>query len=160
MFRSASRTPCPQSHTWRTLMVPDWRLGGWGHPWRHGSSWYVILDLCTKFQLCSMIRSASRTPPSSKSYLEDAEGSWLETWRMGSSLTCWIILEDPQELTLKVWCQYLLIWPSYGDLISYPPLSQVKHHCGTTQFYIKYHFSALCRPHIKRRQDFRLPPTI
>ena len=23
----------PRSHTWRTLKVPDWRLGGWGHPW-------------------------------------------------------------------------------------------------------------------------------
>ena len=92
IIRSVSRTPHPWSHTWRTLKVPDWRLGGWGHPWRHGSSWYVILDLCTKFQLSSMFRSASRTPPSSKSYLEEFDGSWLEIWRMGSSLMLWMVL--------------------------------------------------------------------
>ena len=33
-----------------------------GHPWHHGSSWYVILDLCAKFHLSSMNRSVSRTP--------------------------------------------------------------------------------------------------
>ena len=53
--------PHPQSHTCRTFMVPDWRLGGWGHPWHHGSLWYVVFDLCIKFQLSSMIRCASRT---------------------------------------------------------------------------------------------------
>ena len=62
MFRSASRTSCPRSHTWRMLKVPDWSLGGWGHHWQYRLSWYVILDLCTKFQLSSMFRSASRTP--------------------------------------------------------------------------------------------------
>ena len=84
--------PRPRSDTWRKLMVPEWRLGGWGHPWNHGSSWYVTLDLCSKFLLSSMIRSLSRTPPPPKSYLEDIDGSWLETWRMGSSLTSWIVL--------------------------------------------------------------------
>ena len=34
--------------------------------------------------------------------LEDIDGSWQETWRMGSSLMCWIILGYPQELILKV----------------------------------------------------------
>ena len=48
-------------YTWRTLRVPDWILGGWGHPWRHWLSSYVILDLCVKCQLSSMIRSMSRT---------------------------------------------------------------------------------------------------
>ena len=61
MNRSVSRTPCPRSHTWRTLMVPDWRLGGWVHSWHHRSSWYVIFELCAKFQLSSMILSVSRT---------------------------------------------------------------------------------------------------
>ena len=84
--------PILEVHTWRTLMVPDWRLGGWRHCWHHGLSWYVIFYLCTIFHISSMIRSASRTNPSSKSYLEDAEGSWLETGRVGSSLTSWIIL--------------------------------------------------------------------
>ena len=61
-----------------------------------------------------MIRSASRTPASSKSYLEDAEGSWLATWRMGSSLTCWFTLGDPQELILKVSWRSDLIWPFHA----------------------------------------------
>ena len=45
----------------RMLMIPDWSLGGWGYPWHHGS-WYVIIYLCAKFQLSSMIWSVSRTP--------------------------------------------------------------------------------------------------
>ena len=57
-----SRTPCPRCHTWRTLMVADLILGGWGHSWHHGLSWYVILDLCAKFQLSSMNKILSRTP--------------------------------------------------------------------------------------------------
>ena len=44
-------------------MVPGWSLGGWGHPWNHGSSWYVTLDSCSKFWFSSMIRSLSRNPP-------------------------------------------------------------------------------------------------
>ena len=65
MIRSVSRTTCPLSHTWRTLKVPDWILEGWGPSWHHGSSWYVILDLCTKFQVSRM--KYVKNPPSSKS---------------------------------------------------------------------------------------------
>ena len=54
--------PILEVHTLRMLMVPDWILGWWGHSGHHGSSWYMILDLCTKFQLSSMNRSVSRTP--------------------------------------------------------------------------------------------------
>ena len=43
MIKSVSRTPSHWSHTWRTLNVPDWSLGGWGHPWCHGSSIYQII---------------------------------------------------------------------------------------------------------------------
>ena len=92
MNRSVSRTPRPLSHTWRKLMVPDWILGGWGNFLHQGSSWYMILGLCAKFKFSSMNRSVPRTPQSLKSYLEDAEGSWLETWRMESSLTSWIVI--------------------------------------------------------------------
>jgi len=100
MDGSVSRTLHPRSHTWRTLKVPDWILGGWSHSWHNGSSWYVIFDLCAKFQHSSMNRSVSRTPPSSKSYLEDVEGSWLDTWRMGSFLTSWIVMI----------CDYSVMW--------------------------------------------------
>ena len=101
MNRSVSRTPRPQSHTWRTLMVPDWRLGGWGHPWCHGSSWYVNLDLCAKFQLSSMIRSVSRTPrPRSHTWrtlmVPDWRlWGWSHPWHVGSS---W---ETPRKLSWK-----------------------------------------------------------
>ena len=43
--------PRPRSHTWRMLKVPDWSLGGQGHHWCHGSSSYVVRNLCTKFQV-------------------------------------------------------------------------------------------------------------
>ena len=64
----------------RTLMVPDQVLGGCGNSWHHWSSWYVIIDLCAKFQLSSMIRSVSRTPRSRSWYLENIDGSCQETW--------------------------------------------------------------------------------
>ena len=41
--------PVLEVHTWRMLKVPDWGLGGWGHPWSYESSLDVILDLCAKF---------------------------------------------------------------------------------------------------------------
>ena len=81
MIISESRTHHPWSHTWRTLMVPDWCLGGWGHHWQHGSSWCVILYLCAKFQISSMIRSVPRTPH-----------PWSHTWRTLRFLTK--VLED------------------------------------------------------------------
>ena len=64
-------TPCPWSHTWRMLKVPDWSLWEWGHLWYHGSSLHVILYLCAKFKLSSMIRSVSRIPCPWSPYLED-----------------------------------------------------------------------------------------
>ena len=38
--------------------------------------------------------SVSRTPHPQSPYLEDVDGSWLETWGMGSSLTSWVIICD------------------------------------------------------------------
>ena len=34
---------------WRTLMVPDWRLEGWGHPWHHRSGWSLLRGISCKF---------------------------------------------------------------------------------------------------------------
>ena len=79
-----------------------WILGVWGHSWHHETSWYIILDLCAKFQHSTMNRGVSRTPRPWIPYLEDVDGSWLETWRTGSSLTCWTISGDPKEHILKV----------------------------------------------------------
>ena len=39
-------------------------------------------------------------------YLEDIEGSWLETWRTGSFLTSWMMFFYPMEDTLKISCWY------------------------------------------------------
>ena len=49
MIRRETRTSHSRCHTWRILLVPDWNLGGLGHPCHHESSWYVILYLCVKF---------------------------------------------------------------------------------------------------------------
>ena len=92
MIISTSWIPVLEVHTWRTVMVPDWILGGWGHPWHHESSWYVILDLCAKFQVSSIVRSVSGTSRTQRPYLEDIDGFWLWTWRMGSSFTSWIFI--------------------------------------------------------------------
>ena len=43
--------------------------------------------MCAKFQLSSMMSSSSRTLCPWSQYLEDVQGSWMESWRMGSSLT-------------------------------------------------------------------------
>ena len=100
----------PQCHTLRTLKVPDWRLQGW----HHESSWYVIFDLCTKFQLSSMNRSASRTPcPSSPTWrmlkVPDRRlGGWGHTWRVGSS----------RELILNVSWRSDSIWLRYWYVFS------------------------------------------
>jgi hypothetical protein len=101
--------PVLEVHTWRTLSVPDWILREWDHSWHLEWSWYVILDLCAKFQLSSLIRSVSKT-------------DWLETWKLGSFLTSWIILGDPQEVILKV----------LKDLTSFDWDIEVCHICDKT----------------------------
>ena len=55
-----------------------------------------------KHQLSSMIRSVSRTPHPRSPYMKDIEGSWLESWRMWSSLTSSstpeiILITDPES---------------------------------------------------------------
>ena len=83
-----------------------------GHLWPHNCFWHWTSDVCTKFQLSSMIKSVSRTPCPWWEYLEDVESSWQETWRTGSSLTSWMYLVETKDHILKVSCQYLHCWPS------------------------------------------------
>ena len=56
-------------------MVPDWSFGGLGHLWyqmlHNKSTFYVIFEFYTNFQLPRMIKSASKT----HSYMEDVDGS-------------------------------------------------------------------------------------
>ena len=73
--------------TWRTLMVPHQVLFLSGHPWHYRSSLCVIFNLCANFQLFSLIRSVSTTSNPQSPYFMYIDGCWLETWRMGSSLT-------------------------------------------------------------------------
>ena len=79
------------------LMVPDQVHGGQSHPWCHGSSSYMIHDLCLKFQLYSMILSVSRTQCPLCPYLEDVDGSWPGTWRKVMPF-----LVNPQKVILKI----------------------------------------------------------
>ena len=52
------------------------------------TSW--IIRICDSWLVCQISAlkhgyKCVKNPPSSKSYLEDVDGSWLDTWRMGSS---------------------------------------------------------------------------
>ena len=93
--------------TWRTLRVPDRRLGGQGHPWCHRWSCWTLRKIPWKFHVDIFIRSVSWRGGPSWRYLEDLEGSWQETWRTGSFLMAWMTMFDPKEDTLKFWYQYL-----------------------------------------------------
>ena len=41
--------PILQVHTWKTLVVPDWRFGGWGLLWFCIPSWKIRMKLSWKF---------------------------------------------------------------------------------------------------------------
>ena len=62
MNRSLSRNPHPRSAYLEDVDGSRLDTLRMGHPGHNGSSWHMILDLCVKFQLSSMKRSASRTP--------------------------------------------------------------------------------------------------
>ena len=49
-----------------------------------------------------MIRCVSGTPHPWSQYLQDRDGSWLGTWRMGSSLTSWIIVTYYSRLVYQI----------------------------------------------------------
>ena len=72
--------------TWRTFRVPDLRLRGQAHPWCHRWSCLTLRKIPWKFCVDIFIRSVSRMEGQKGGYLEDVEGSCLETWRRGSSL--------------------------------------------------------------------------
>ena len=58
--------------------------------------------------------------------LEDIEGSWLETWRTGSSLMSWMPLFDPKDHILKVSGCYPHVLLSYIWFRSKWPTSVVR----------------------------------
>ena len=76
-----------------------------GHPWPHNYSWHWISSLCAKFQHSSMIRSVSRTSPSS-SVTKDIWGSWPETWRT------WVVL----DLIVILDIEFLMCVPNFSIL--------------------------------------------
>ena len=63
-----------------------------------------------KFCVDSSIRSVSGRGGSRRGNLEDVEGSWQETLRMGLSLMSYIILIDHFEVILKVSWRSDFIW--------------------------------------------------
>ena len=89
------------------LRVPDQKLGGQGHTWCHKWSCLTLRKIPLKFCVIIFIRSVSGVGGHEWGYLEDAEGSWSETWRAGSFLTSWIMFFYPKEDTLKISCWYL-----------------------------------------------------
>ena len=93
--------------TWRRLRVPDRRLGGQCHPWRHGWPCLTPRKIPWKFCVGTFIRSVSRMGGPAWRYLEDTDGSWQVTWMTESSLMSRITMFDPYEDILKVSCWYL-----------------------------------------------------
>ena len=91
--------------TWRTLMIPDRKHGGKGHPWCYGWFFFTFRKITWEFRVYIFIGSVS-----GRGDLEGIEGSWSETWRTGSSMTLWIYLVDPNYNILKRLCYYLYFW--------------------------------------------------
>ena len=87
--------------TWRTLRVPDRKLGGQSHPWCHGWPCMTQRNIPWMFHVDIFIRSVSRMGCHSFGYLVDVEGSWQETWKTGSSFMSWMTLFALKEDTLK-----------------------------------------------------------
>ncbi len=145
----SNSSPCMAVGTWGPL-APAWDLqlflGPFAKTYPDQRSSYMILDLCVKFQLSSLIRSVSGTPFPWSPYLEDGvildfidyhymsfltcvpnfsflawsevcqeppilqvhtwikvDGSWLDTWRMGSSLTSWTVMICDSSLINQIW---------------------------------------------------------
>ena len=73
------------SETWRT-----------GYPWCHGWCFSTLRKTPWKFSVDIFIRSLLGIGGQEEWYLEDVEGSWLETWRFGSPLTSWMIFSYPK----------------------------------------------------------------
>ena len=121
MIRSVSRTLVLEVFNWRTLIVPDQILVGWGHLWCHGSPWYVILELCTKFQLSSMIRSVSGTPIHEVHTWRTFEGSGPDTWKTGSTLTSWILILYNSVLCVKLQISSMIRRVPWTPVLKYLP---------------------------------------
>ena len=62
------------------------------YPWPHNCSWHLIPNMC-KLLHSSMNRSVSITSCPWWGYLEDIDGSWLETWRTRVIIDLIIILD-------------------------------------------------------------------
>ena len=92
--------------TWRMLRVHDRRHGGQGHPWCHGWCFFTLRKIPWKFCANIFIISLSGMGGQEVGYLEDVEGSWSETWKLGSSLTSLMIFFYPKEDTLNILCLY------------------------------------------------------
>ena len=93
--------------TWRMLRVPDCRHVGQGHYWRHEWCFFTSKKIPWKFCVDISMGSVSGRGDQEGGYLEDIEGSWLETWMTGSLWTWRRISFYPKEDTLKILCWYL-----------------------------------------------------
>ena len=86
--------------------------GSWPETWRTWlflTSWMMFFypnEHTQKFCVDISIRSPSGRGGQEGGYLEDVEGSWLDTWRTWLFLTLWMIFY-PKEDTLKILCWYL-----------------------------------------------------
>ena len=87
--------------TWRTLSPPD-RTHGWqGHSWRNEWCLFSPRKIPWKFCVDMSIGSVSGRRGKEGGFLEDIEGSWLETWRTWSFLMSWMIFFTPRKIPWK-----------------------------------------------------------
>ena len=87
---------------WRMFKVSEQRLGGHGHSWCHWWSYFTPRKIPWKFCVDIFSRSVSGMRGQEGGYLENIEGSWLETWRIWSSLMLWMTFVYPEDHILKV----------------------------------------------------------
>ena len=103
-IRSKSGRGVKKGGTWKTVKFQT--HGGQGHSWHHEWCFFTLRKVHWKFHVDILIRSVSGRGVKKGGYLEDIEGSWLETWRTGSFLTSWMMFFYPMEDTLKISCWY------------------------------------------------------
>ena len=96
----------PNGGNCRTMMVPETIFEGQGHRWCHGLPCLTSRKIPWKFYVDIFIRSVSRREVLLGGTWK-TKGSWLDTWRTGSSVMSSMILFYPKEDALKVSCSYL-----------------------------------------------------
>ena len=117
--------------TWRMLRVPDWRLGGHGHPWRPGWSYFTPRKMPWNFLVNIFIGSVSRRgqvltiltnniPDSGRFDVIIIFIEWPGIWKIPPSMNhIWYIFSDSIKKNLRINVPDTLIWGWCGLLFDH-----------------------------------------